>query len=224
MGRRRAAKIGLLVVIAAAIAAIYFSPLRDYLSRDEIRKAAEHLRGYWYGPLVFIALSAISCIFAVPASIFVLAAGAIWGWFMGGIYAIAGAMIGATLSFLAGRFMGEGLIDRFGKAGQYVAKQVDHAGFKSLLVLRCIPGIPFAVLNYGAGVARVKLSDFVLATFVGCSPSTFVFAYCADALINGSMSEGEAVQRLIIVAILMISIIVIPGMLRKRLQRSTNTP
>ena len=77
-----------------------------------------------------------------------------------------------------------------------VAKQVDHAGFKTLLVLRNIPGIPFAALNYGAGVAGVKFRDFIFATILGIAPSKFVFTYCADALFNGSMSEGDAFRRM----------------------------
>lgn len=218
MATRRVAKVALVAVLIAAVAAIYFSPLRDHLTREEIRETVGHLRGYWYGPLVFIALYAVGCIFAVPASIFVLGAGAIWGWKLGGVYSLIGGMAGATISFFAGRFIGEGLLDRFGRLGRMVARQVDHAGFKSLLILRFIPGLPFAVLNYGSGVCGVRLGDFLAATFLGSAPSVFVFAYCADALINGDMTEGEAAKRLIIVAVLMISIVVIPGIIKRRLR------
>ena len=44
-----------------------------------------------------------------------------------------------------------------------VVRRVDHAGFKSLLVLRFSPGLPFAALNYGAGVCGVRFGDFVFA-------------------------------------------------------------
>ncbi|HVS33264.1 MAG TPA: VTT domain-containing protein [Thermoanaerobaculia bacterium] len=218
MATRRVAKIALAVVLAAAVAAIYFSPLREYLTRDEIRQTVDYLRGFWYGPLVFMGLYAIGCIFAVPASIFVLGAGAIWGWKLGGVYSLIGGMAGATISFFAGRFIGEGLLARFGRLGRMVARQVDHAGFKSLLILRFIPGLPFAVLNYGSGVCGVRLGDFAAATFLGSAPSVFVFAYCADALINGVMTEGEAAGRLVIVAVLMIAIVVIPGLVKRWLR------
>jgi uncharacterized membrane protein YdjX (TVP38/TMEM64 family) len=215
MTPRRLARLALLLLIAAVVAIIYFSPLREHLTREEIRAAVGHLRGFWYGPFVFVLLFAAACIFAVPASIFVLAAGLIWGWKLGGSYAIAGGLIGAIASFYAGRFIGEGLLEKFGRVGRMVARQVDHAGFRSLLVLRFIPGIPFAALNYGAGVAGVRFGHFVLATLFGMAPSVYVFAYCADALFNGTMSEGAALQKLILVAVLMIAIVLLPVLIRR---------
>ena len=222
MTARRLARLALLLLIVGVVAAIYFSPLRDHLTRDEIRRTVMHLRGFWYGPLVFIGIFALACIFAVPASIFVLAAGLIWGWKLGGSYAIAGGLIGAIASFFAGRFIGEGLLERFGRVGRVVAKQVDHAGFHSLLILRFIPGIPFAALNYGAGVAGVRFSDFLFATIIGMAPSAYVFAYCADALFNGTMTEGAVVQRLVILAVLLIALVLLPVYIRKRFGPKTS--
>jgi uncharacterized membrane protein YdjX (TVP38/TMEM64 family) len=217
---RRVAKGLIALVLVAAVAAVYFSPLRDHLNREEIRGFVAQLRGVWYGPIAFIAIFAVGCVFALPATIFVLAAGVIWGWAFGGTYSIIGGLIGAVASFYVGRFIGEGMLTRFGRLGKIVGKQVDHAGFKSLLILRFVPGLPFPVLNYGAGVCGVKVSDFVAATLLGMAPSIYVFSYCADALFNGTMSEGEAVRRLIIVAILMIGIVLIPGLLKRRMAQA----
>jgi len=224
MTSRRIAKAAVLLVLVGVVAAIYLSPLRDHLTRDEIRQVVSQLRGFWYGPLVFIALFAIGCIFAIPASIFVISAGLIWGWAWGGTYSIIGGLIGAVVSFYAGRFIGEGVIARFGRVGRAVAKQVDHAGFRSLLILRFIPGLPFAALNYGAGVCGVRLQDFVLATLLGMAPSVYVFAWCADALFNETMTEGDAVWRLIAVALLMVSITLLPVLLKRRLKTGPQAP
>ena len=218
MTRRRVVKLAVLLLIAGAIAAIYFSPVRQHLNRNEVRAAVEHFRGVWYGPLVLIGLYAIGCVFAIPASLFIIAAGFIWGWKLGGTYAMAGGVLGATASFLVGRFVGEGLLLRFGRLGTAVTKQVDHAGFKSLLILRFIPLFPFVVLNYGSGVAGVRLSDFVLATAIGLAPSNYVFAYCSDSLFNGTMTEGDAVKRLAVVAVLMLSLVLIPTLLKRRIK------
>lgn len=221
---RPAARIGLVLLIGAAIVVIYLSPLRNHMNREDIRAGVSQLRGLWYGPLVFMALYAIACVFAIPASLFVLAAGLIWGWVLGGTWAMIGGLVGAIASFLAGRFMGEGLLARFGRLGQAVEKRVEHAGFKSLLVLRFIPGIPFALLNYGAGVAGVSLLDFTLATLLGMAPSVYVFAYCADSLFNGTMSEGDAIKRLAIVAVLMISLVLLSTLLKRRVRLPAEPP
>ena len=97
-----------------------------------------------------------------------------------------------------------------------VKKQVDHAGFRSLLVLRFVPGLPFAAVNYGAGVAGVRVSDFAAATVVGLIPSNYLFAYCSDALFNGSMTEADALKKLAIVCAIMLTLIFVPQLIAKR--------
>jgi len=83
MQRRTLIKIAVLLLLAGAVIAIWFSPLRAYLTREHIRAFVEHLRGLWYGPLAFIAVFALGCVLALPASVFVIAAGFIWGWLLG---------------------------------------------------------------------------------------------------------------------------------------------
>ena len=215
MSRRRAAKIAIVVVLAAVVSAIWFSPLRQHLDRDQIRATVETLRGVWYGPIVFMLVFAASAVVAIPASIFVLTAGVIWGWQLGTLYSIVGGVIGAVVSYFIGRFLGEGVLARFGRLGMLIEKQVEHAGFRSLLVLRMIPGIPFAALNYAAGVARVRMTDYLGATIVGMLPSVAVFTYCADALFHGTMSEGAALQRMIIVGALVIALVLLPTVVKR---------
>jgi len=215
MTRRTLVRLLIALVLAAAFAAVWFSPLREYLTRKNIQLFVEHLRGLWYGPLAFIGLFAIGCVLALPASVFVIAAGFIWGWKLGALYSMIGGLIGAIASFYLGRFVGEGLLQRFGRLGRMVAQQVDHAGFRSMVVLRFIPGIPFAVLNYGAGVAGVAFRDYLFSTLIGIVPGMMVFAYCSDALLNGSMSEGDAFLRLAVVCALMLTITLLPVAVRR---------
>lgn len=215
MEKRTLLKITAALLLVGVFTAIWFSPLRDYLTREHIRAGVDHVRALWYAPILYVLIYAAGATVALPASIFVIAAGFIWGWLLGGVYAMIGGTIGAVISFFAARFLGEGLLARFGRIGAVVAKQVDHAGFKTLLVLRNIPGIPFAALNYGAGVAGVKFRDFIFATILGIAPSKFVFTYCADALFNGSMSEGDAFRRMATVGALVIALALLPTLVKR---------
>lgn len=215
MNRRLALRIAVVVLLAAAVGALYFTPLRESMTRENVREVVAQLRDLWYGPLIFILAYAIGCVVAVPATVFILAAGVIWGWQMGGTYSFIGGVIGATLSLLVGRFIGEGLLERFGRLGRLVAKQVDHAGFRTLLVLRLVPLFPFAVMNYGCGVAGVRLLPFVAATAVGLAPSNYIVSYCSDALFNGSMTEGDALRTLFTVAALLIALVLIPTVVKR---------
>lgn len=221
MSRRLVFRIAVAVVLAAVVIGLWFSPLREQLTRENVRSFVEHLRGLWYGPIAFIAVFAAACVFALPASVFCIAAGFIWGWLLGGTYALIGGMLGATASFYLGRFIGEGVLDRFGRVGRMVRKLVDHAGFRSMFVARNIPGIPFAVLNYGAGVCGVRFRDFLPATVLGVIPAMYVFAYCADALFNGTMNEGDVAWRILLACALMLGFALLPVAVRKWVGRPT---
>jgi phospholipase D1/2 len=216
MVSRRGLKIATLVVIVAGVAALYFSPLRGYLTREHIHQAVDGMRSLWYAPFVLIGAYAVGCIFAVPASVFIMAAGVIWGWKLGTTYAMCGAMLGASAAYFAGRFLGEGVLDHFGRTGQAVSRQVSRNGFVSLLIARLIPGPPFAVWNYAAGIARMNFGEYFLATLLGTLPAHIVFAYCADALFNGTMTQGDAVKRLVVVAVLLISMIGLTALLKRK--------
>jgi uncharacterized membrane protein YdjX (TVP38/TMEM64 family) len=217
MNRRSAMKLAVLAVLAGGVIALYLSPARSYLTKEHLRDLITWLRGLWYGPLVLIALYAAGCVFAIPASIFVISAGVIWGWKLGAVYAIAGGMLGAIASYFVGGFLGEGLLEKFGSAGRAVRRQVESAGFTSMLIVRLIPGPPFAVWNYAAGIARMRFRDYFWATLIGVIPSHIVFTYCADSLINGTMTQGDALRRLAIVCVLLLALITIPIMIKKKL-------
>lgn len=220
MVSRRSLKLATLVALVAGVVILYFTPLRDLFTRERIYQTVDHLRGLWYGPLVLIGAYAAGCVFAVPASIFIIAAAVIWGWKLGVVYAMCGAMLGSSAAYFAGLFLGEGLLLRFGRAGAMVSRQVDRNGFVSILVARLIPGPPFAVWNYAAGIARMNFGEYFLGTLLGTLPAHIVFAYCADALFNGSMTQGDAVKRLVIVAGLLISLIALTTALKRRLARN----
>jgi phospholipase D1/2 len=217
---RRGLKIATLLLLVAGVVALYFTPLRSYFTRANIYATVNHLRGLWYGPIVLIAAYGIGCVFAIPASIFILAAGVIWGWKLGVLYAMCGALLGSSAAYFAGLFLGEGLLERFGRAGAMVSRQVSRNGFVSILIARLIPGPPFAVWNYAAGIARMNFGEYFLGTLIGTLPAHIVFAYCADALFNGTMSEGDAVKRLAIVAALVISLVLLTALLKRRFARN----
>jgi len=224
MNKRTLMKVGVLVFLAGGAVALYLSPLRQYLTKAHLNEVITWLRGLWYGPLVLIALYAVGCVFAMPASIFVIAAGVIWGWKLGALYAVTGGMLGAIASYYVGGFLGEGLLEKFGSPGRAVRRQVETAGFTSMLIVRLIPGPPFAVWNYAAGVAKMRFRDYFWATLIGVIPPHVVFAYCADSLVNGSMTQGDALKRLVIVCGLMLALIAIPLFIKKRMDAKAFPP
>jgi len=224
MKASHAVKIALVLIIAGAVVAVLCSPLRHQLTignaRAWVTQERAHVQALWWTPLALIVAYGIGCIFAIPATLFIAVAGALWGWKLGLAYAIAGGMLGASASYFLGRYLGEGLLDRFGKAGAAVTRQIKRAGFQTMLIVRLIPGPPFAMWNYGAGVARFPFGVYFLATLIGTLPAHFVFAYSADALFSGTMTEGDALKRLAIVAALLIALTLIPTVVKRLTKRA----
>ena len=209
---RRATRVLSLALLLAGFAAVWFSPLRDHLTREEIRAAVESVRATWYAPLLLIAAYAAGCVFAVPASLFILAAGAIWGWLLGGTFAMVGGILGAMASFEAARFFGGSLPAR-------AERHLRGASFRSLLILRLLPLFPFAALNYGAGIVRADRRAFFLSTLLGLFPSNYVFAWSADEIFNGSLTGAGVFARLIAVAAVAVAAVLLPSVVARAMQR-----
>ena len=223
MKASHAVKIALVLIIAGAVVAVLLSPLRHQLTlgnaRAWVSSERAHVQSLWWTPLALIAAYGIGCIFAIPATLFIATAGALWGWKLGLAYAIAGGMLGASLSYFLGRYLGEGLLERFGKAGAAVSRQIKRAGFQTMLIVRLIPGPPFAMWNYGAGVARFPFGVYFLATLLGTLPAHFVFVYSADALFSGAMTERDAIIKLAEVGALLIALALIPTAIKRLTRR-----
>jgi uncharacterized membrane protein YdjX (TVP38/TMEM64 family) len=138
--------------------------------------------------LAYIAVYAALVALSVPgAAILTIAGGFLFGAWVGGLCAVIGGTLGATAIFLAARAGFGGLAQR---AGRFVGKL--EAGFRAdafnyLLVLRLVPIFPFWLVNLVPALVGVRLPTYVLATFLGIIPGTFVFASLGNGL--GSLVE-----------------------------------
>lgn len=208
------ARIAAAVVLFAVAAALYLSPLRAWLTAENLSAAIRQIASLWYAPILFIVVFAVACVLWIPASVFLIAAGVIWGWKLGSIYSITAALIGALMSYYVSRFIGAEAMARFG--GAKISRYLERAGFQTMLILRLIPLFPFAVLNYGAGIAGVRARDFFFSTALGVLPSMIVVCYSADAIARGMMSREDAVKTLFKVGFIFAAVVTVPILLKNR--------
>lgn len=211
-------KVLLALVLLGVIAGVYVSPLRDHLTIEGARSVVSSLRGVWFGPIVFILAYGLGVIVCAPALVFIACAGVIWGWKLGAPIALTGAMLGAMGSFHVARYLGGGLLSRFGPKAAAVSHRLERASFRSLLLVRLVPLFPFFVVNYAAGVARVKWTDFLITTFLGIIPAHLIVAYSADQIFNGTLSSGDAFKRLAVVGVLLAALVLLPALFRKKVE------
>ncbi|WP_377267382.1 TVP38/TMEM64 family protein [Peterkaempfera sp. SMS 1(5)a] len=144
--------------------------------------------GPWAGP-AFAALFALSTLAFVPKPLLNAAAGALFGIHQGLALAVAGTTAGALLAFGLGRGLGREALRPLLRTKVLAAldRRLTHQGFRSVLLLRIVPGVPFAAANYAAAFSGVRPLPFVLATAVGVIPGTAAYVVAgASAASPGS--------------------------------------
>jgi uncharacterized membrane protein YdjX (TVP38/TMEM64 family) len=96
---------------------------------------------------------------------------------------VVAATIGATLAFLVTRYLlREAVLGRFGGRLEGLNRELAARGFNYLLFLRLVPLFPFFLINLAAGLTRLPLRTFVLATLVGIIPGGFVYVNAGASL------------------------------------------
>lgn len=115
-------------------------------------------------------------------TVLTLAGGFVFGGVLAGAYVVVGATLGATAIFLAARYAFADLFHA--KAGTALNKMEngfrDNA-FSYMLFLRLVPVFPFWLVNLVPALLDVKLRTYVIATFVGIIPGTFITPTSARA-------------------------------------------
>jgi len=136
------------------------------------------------GIFIFIAVYAVATVLLAPGSILTIGAGFAFGLWKGFLAVSAGATIGAALAFLVARFVARKKVeviahrnDKFRKIDDAIGKE----GAKLILLLRLSPAIPFNLSNYFYGLTAVKFWSYVLASWIGMMPGTFLYVYIGTA-------------------------------------------
>lgn len=169
------------LLIAAIVAGLALLPVKDYLAR--LLESIEAV-GPW-GPVVLAGVYAVACVLFVPGSVLTLGAGFLFGVVYGTIAVSIGSVLGATASFLIGRTLLRGAMERRIAAYprfQAIDRAVGQQGFKIVLLTRLSPIFPFNLLNYAFGLTNVRLWQYVLASWIGMIPGTIMYVYLGSAL------------------------------------------
>ncbi len=142
---------------------------------------------------VYVAVTALS----LPgAAIMTLAGGAIFGLGVGTIIVSFAASLGATLAFLAARFvLGESVQSKFGNRLGEINKGIEKEGAFYLFTLRLVPLVPFFVINLVMGLTKMKTWTFYWVSQVGMLLGTAVYVNAGTQLakidsLKGILSPG----------------------------------
>ena len=146
------------------------------------------------GPLAFVAGYALAVLAFIPGSALTLASGAIFGVGKGTVLVFAAALVGSTGAFLVARHLARAAIEkRISGDARFAAidRAIGTQGRKIVFLLRLSPIFPFNLLNYGLGLTRVRLVDYVIAG-VGMLPGTLLYVYLGSAAGEAVAAAGGA--------------------------------
>lgn len=172
-----------LALLAVAVSGFVLLPVKDYL--EAVLRWVQDI-GPW-GAVVLGLIYIPACLFFVPGSLLTLGAGFVFGVLWGTVIVSLGSVAGATAAFVTGRTLVRGLIEeRVAASPKFAAidRAVADQGFKIVLLTRLSPVFPFNLLNYAFGLTRVRLKDYVLASWIGMLPGTFMYVYLGSAVKN----------------------------------------
>jgi uncharacterized membrane protein YdjX (TVP38/TMEM64 family) len=177
------AGIALLGLLVAAVPA-----LRDAFSaaiqgdHEEVRSEIDSL-GAW-GPLLILALALIHTVVFFPAEIVDAAAGYAYGFLPGLALTMFGWLLSGLLCFAIGGSVARPLLDRWLGEERFerIEAMIERGGPTLLLAMRLIPILPFSIVSYAAGAARVPLWRFLWTTAVGYLPITAISVYFGTRL------------------------------------------
>ena len=156
--------------------------------------------GLW-GPALFFAFYAGLALIPCPKALLTAAGGALFGLWAGAGLSLAGALVGAIISFGVGRLLGREAVDRLirGRLARVDALLSDH-GLAAVLVVRLVPLVPFIAINYASGLSGVRFRHYVLGSALGMVPGSLAYAALGAYGSNpwGLAAAGSALVVLIV--------------------------
>ena len=191
-----------LAVVALAFVLFFALDLDAYLTFEALKQHRTTLTGWvqahaLLAALVYMALYALQTAFSLPGgALLTLVGGFLFGSMMGTAMVVVAATIGATALFVAAKTaFGDYLYALVQRRAGATFKRLDEGfradAFNYLLVLRLVPLFPFFVVNLVPAFLGVRLRTFVVATFVGIIPGTFVFSQVGSG-IGSIFDRGES--------------------------------
>ena len=217
-----AKKILILVTFALAVVGFFYFDLKNYLSLDALKANRDSLLAftdshYGAGMALFIVTYAVVTGASLPgAVILTLAGGFLFGSVLATIYVNIGATTGATLAFLAARYLLRDWVEsRFGNRLGTIQEGFRTNAFNYLMTLRLIPLFPFFLVNLVSGLTRVSVSTYIGATALGIIPGSFVYAYAGRQLGTINSLSEIASPRVLVAFTLLGLLAMVPAVYRK---------
>jgi uncharacterized membrane protein YdjX (TVP38/TMEM64 family) len=176
--------------------------------------------------LVTVAVYVTATALSIPGAVILsLATGFLFGRWIGTVIIVCSATAGATLVFLAARYLfADALQRRLGETARRLIRGFHADAFHYLLFLRLVPVFPFWLVNLAPAMTNVPLRTYVFATAIGVVPGSFVFAHLGQSL-GRIHSAHELISAKVLSAFVLLGVFALTPVVVKRVkERKTAHP
>lgn len=199
----------LLAVVAAVtllLVVLFMAGLADRLPLQQWRQALRDAGAL--GSLLFLAVGVLSVAVGLPRQLLAGVGGYAYGVVAGVLLSLLAAILGCALTVLfARRFLAAPIAERYARQADWLARLARDDLFLKILFMRLQPFGTNLATNLAAGVLRLHLPTFLLASLFGYVPQMLVFALAGRGIAIGSRTEVAVAAVLFAVSLLLAGVI-----------------
>lgn len=195
MGLQRAILVAVGVLGVFLLGVWLFTPsvlcdMRDLLDSERLNTLVARA-GVW-GPVMIVTLMTVAVVASpIPSAPIALAAGAAYGHIWGTALVVIGAELGALIAFGLARVLGHDALRRvFGTSVDAGLLGSQNALTATVFASRLMPFVSFDMISYAAGLSRLHVWRFALATLAGIIPASFLLAHFGGEAVSGDMGRA----------------------------------
>ena len=141
------------------------------------------------GIFFYVVIYIFIVLLILPASWLSIAAGYLYGTYLGSVIVFISAFIGASISFfISKRFLSKKVLDMINKYPKLSLLEniIQKGGLKLIVLTRLSPLFPFSILNYFYGLNNITYKDFSIS-LICIIPGTFL--YCSVGSLLNDLSD-----------------------------------
>jgi uncharacterized membrane protein YdjX (TVP38/TMEM64 family) len=185
LSRNGLARIGIVVAIAAGMGLAFV-----YRGELHLERLQDWIDDYgMFIPAAYVIAHVAASLVFVPRTAMAMLAGILFGSWGGPVWSLAGSMAGAYVGFAAARYLNAGYLrpEEMKRIGPWL-KRAEESGWRMIAIIRAIP-LPHTPMNYAFGLTRVATRDYLLGSFVGFVPASFI---CSELGASGRYAISGA--------------------------------
>jgi uncharacterized membrane protein YdjX (TVP38/TMEM64 family) len=180
------------------------TPLAELADPDAIVQLVYGVRGEWWIYPAILAAFVFGGMVLVPVTVLIAVTGLLLGPWSGWFIATLGSMLCGWAGHAAGMWLGGSSVQHLsGRAFRAVSRALKNQGIVAVAALRMVPVAPYTVVNMAMGAAGVPSRTFLVGTFIGLLPGTFVLTMLGDRM-REAWRDPEPANMVLVVLVIVL--------------------